>query len=77
MELIKGFSIVDNYQKLMNFTRENEDLGIHLMKVLAMLFVIYGHRFMFSMSFPMFDTERIEIVSYEDDEHQTIIFDND
>lgn len=63
MEAFRGFSLINNYKKLVTFTPGNENSVIHTLKVLAMLFVIYGHRFFFSMGFPMFDTERIEIVS--------------
>lgn len=63
MKILKGFSAIDNYQKLKSFTPRTEYMFIHMQKVVFMTLVTFVHQIV-HLAPQVFDSYRVEIVSW-------------
>lgn len=61
--LFISFSISKNLKKLFKYNSKAEYPGLHLIKIVNIIFVIYGHRFIYFIGYPKFNSEAIEMVS--------------
>ncbi|XP_065201228.1 nose resistant to fluoxetine protein 6-like [Planococcus citri] len=59
-DIFKAFSIVRNFRKLKKVNPKTDYAPLHFIKILNILFVIYGHRFIYFIGFPKFNAEGAE-----------------
>ena len=60
--IFRCFSLKKNWRQLVKYDRNKDDALIHLAKITYMIFIIYGHRFIYFIGFPKFNTELVEKV---------------
>lgn len=60
--ILKCFSLRQSYQSLVETSVESQN-PVYFLKLIMMLFVVMGHRWLFSLCFPLFQTEELELVS--------------
>lgn len=58
----------------MRFDKNKDDAVIHLIKIVNMIFIIYGHRFIYFIGFSKFNTEYIERVRKTELIRKTVYF---
>lgn len=61
--LFLSFSISKNLKKLFKYNSKADYPGLHLLKIVNIIFIIYGHRFIYFIGYPKFYTEAVEMVS--------------
>lgn len=61
--ILKCFSLRQSFRSLVDTSEESQN-PVYFLKFIMMLFVVVGHRWLFSLSFPLFQTEELEMVSF-------------
>ncbi|XP_065206402.1 O-acyltransferase like protein-like isoform X2 [Planococcus citri] len=59
-DILQCFSLAKNFKKLGKFDPKTDYASLHFVKIFNILFVIYGHRFIYFLGYPKFNPETLE-----------------